>query len=286
MFQNKVLKLISLYFLWTIFVSCGLSDKDKNKKVLIETTEGNITVELYNATPKHRDNFLKLAKEGFYEGTIFHRIIKEFMIQGGDPDSKNAAPEMMLGNGGPGYTVEAEILDSLFHKKGALCAARQGDQVNPEKRSSGSQFYIVTGRVYSENELTQMEMQMNMGIENQLMQKCLQLPENAVYMTRLQEAQALGQNPEKRAEAQELINKLIEEIRPIAVKPTDLVKFSEKQIKAYSTVGGTPHLDKNYTVFGEVTEGLEIAEKIGLVETGRADRPLVDVKIISMKILD
>jgi len=286
MFQNKVLKLIGLYFIWSLIVSCGVPKKEENKKVLIETSEGEVTVVLYNSTPKHRDNFIKLVEGKFYEGVLFHRVIKDFMVQTGDPESKNAAPNIQLGNGGPGYTIEAEIIDSLFHKKGALCAARQGDQVNPEKRSSGSQFYIATGKVYSKDELKRMEAQMNIGKENTLLQQFIQAPENQSYATRLQEAQELGQNPEKREEAQGLINALVEEIKPLAIKESDKVSFSTAQIEAYSTIGGVPHLDGAYTVFGEVVSGMEVAEKIGLVPADGANRPLTDVKILSMKILN
>ena len=131
-------------------------------KVRIMTMLGDIVVRLYDETPLHRDNFLKLVREGYYDGTLFHRVIKDFMIQGGDPDSKGALPGKMLGAGGPGYTIEAEIKDTLFHKRGALAAARQGDQVNPERRSSGSQFYIVYGQVYGEGQLRQFSKQLRM----------------------------------------------------------------------------------------------------------------------------
>lgn len=187
-------------------------------RVKISTDYGDIVVALYNATPKHRDNFIKLATEGYYNGTLFHRIIKDFMIQGGDPDSKTAQPGQMLGNGGPGYTIPAEIRPNLFHKKGALAAARMGDDVNPNKESSGSQFYIVQGRVFPDEFLNSMEQQMNR-------------------------------------------------------------KFPENQRKIYKTVGGTPHLDGGYTVFGEVVSGLDVLDKIAAVKTGPADRPVEDVKM-------
>lgn len=187
-------------------------------RVKISTNYGDIVVALYNATPKHRDNFIKLATEGYYNGTLFHRIIKDFMIQGGDPDSKTAQPGQMLGNGGPGYTIPAEIKPNLFHKKGALAAARMGDEVNPNRESSGSQFYIVQGRVFPDDILNSMEQQMNR-------------------------------------------------------------KFPENQRKIYRTIGGTPHLDGGYTVFGEVVSGLDVLDKIAAVKTGPADRPVEDLKM-------
>ena len=191
--------------------------------VLIETDFGNITVRLYNETPRHRDNFLKLVKEGFYDGLLFHRVIKNFMIQGGDPKSKDAQPGQMLGDGGLPYTVPAEFVPTLFHKKGALAAARQGDNVNPNKESSSCQFYIVQGNVWNANQLKMMEYQMQKH-------------------------------------------------------------FSQAQIDAYTTVGGTPHLDGDYTVFGEVVEGLDVVDIIAAVQCGQFDRPVKDVKM-KMKVI-
>ncbi|TVR39913.1 MAG: peptidylprolyl isomerase [Bacteroidia bacterium] len=194
-------------------------------RVLISTDKGDIVVALYDKTPQHRDNFIKLVQDGFYDGLLFHRVISGFMIQTGDPLSRDAVPGEPLGTGGPGYTIPAEIIPGLFHHKGALAAARQGDQANPERRSSGSQFYIVQGRVWSENELAQME-------------------------------QGRG------------------------------IAFSEEQRESYTTIGGTPHLDDAYTVFGYVVEGLDVVDRIASVETGQRDRPAEDVSIISMQILE
>lgn len=186
--------------------------------VLIKTSVGNITIMLYNETPKHRDNFIKLAEEGYLDSTLFHRVIKNFMIQGGDPDSRNAAKGQMLGMGGPPYTIPAEFNPKFYHKKGALAAARNGDQVNPTKASSGSQFYIVQGKKYTDAELLALEKQTGR-------------------------------------------------------------KFSEAQKTAYKTVGGTPFLDMNYTVFGKVTEGLSVIDKIAAMATDGNDRPLSDIKM-------
>jgi len=254
-------------------------------KVRIKTSHGDVVIALYNETPKHKENFLKLVNESFYNNTLFHRVIKEFMIQGGDPNSKGAAAGIALGEGGPGYTIEAEIQNNLYHKKGALCAARQGDNVNPEKRSSGSQFYIVTGKVFQKPELKQMEVQQNQQKENGLMQAFIKAPENAAYMARLQEAQAMGKDATKRAEAEAAINVLSEEIKPLALAGFVPFKFTDVQLKDYTTNGGTPFLDNAYTVFGEVIKGMEVINKIGTTATAPGDRPLEDVVILSMEII-
>lgn len=189
--------------------------KEKITYVLIETQYGNMTAKLYNETPQHRDNFVKLVKEGFYDDLLFHRVIKNFMIQGGDPNSKTAQPGQMLGDGNLGYLIPAEFVKGLFHKKGALAAARTN---NPEKASSSCQFYIVQGNVWNDQGLEMMKNRFNK-------------------------------------------------------------EFSPEQIEAYKTIGGTPHLDDDYTVFGEVVEGLDVIDRIAAVTTGPADRPLEDVKM-------
>ena len=260
-------------------------ENEKTTKVRIKTSYGDVVVTLYNETPKHRENFIKLVNDSFYDNTLFHRVIKDFMIQGGDPNSKGAAAGIALGEGGPGYTIEAEIQNNLYHKKGALCAARQGDNVNPDKRSSGSQFYVVTGKVFQKTELKQMEVQQNRQKENGLMQVFIQAPENKAYMARLKEAQAMGQDATKRAEAEAAIVVLTEEIKPLALAGFVPFIFTEEQLKDYTTDGGTPFLDNAYTVFGEVIEGMEIINKIGTTATAPGDRPLEDVIVLSMEII-
>ncbi|MFW5707259.1 MAG: peptidylprolyl isomerase [Bacteroidota bacterium] len=227
--------------LFAVFCGCGLSTANTNKeettevkttgqkeeerrRVLISTPYGDMTIELFNETPLHRDNFIKLVEEGYYNGTLFHRVIKDFMIQGGDPHSIDAAPGERLGVGGPGYTIPAEIVQGKFHRKGALAAARQGDQVNPRKESSGSQFYIVQGRVVTPEELDQFE-------------------------------QRAGK------------------------------VFTNEQRTVYSTEGGTPHLDDEYTVFGQVVSGLEVIDKIAAVQTDSASRPVEDVRV-TMEVIE
>lgn len=239
-------------------------------KVKIITTEGDIIVRLYDETPKHRDNFLKLAKEGYFNGTLFHRVIKDFMIQGGDPDSKGAPAGKTLGTGGPDYTIPAEfVYPQLFHKRGALSAARLGDEVNPEKESSGSQFYIVWGKTYKPAELKQMERQLEMQQEQNIF--------NQLARENRDKIMELRRNRD-RAGLQELQDELVAETKAISMekgKPT----FTDAQREAYTTVGGTPFLDNQYTVFGEVEEGLDVVEKIQNCATLSNDRPKKDVSM-------
>lgn len=237
-------------------------------KVKIQTTLGDIIVRLYDETPQHRDNFVKLAKEGYYDGTLFHRVIKDFMIQGGDPDSKGAPAGKMLGVGGPDYTIEAEIKSGLYHKRGALAAARQGDEVNPERRSSGSQFYIVWGQVYNEGQLRQFSKQMEM----QQMQAVF----NALAKEHHDEIMQMRRE-RNRAGLQELQEKLAAEAET-QVKAQG-AGMTDEQRAIYSTIGGTPHLDGQYTVFGEVEEGLDIVEMIQQSKTARGDRPVDDIEM-------
>ena len=228
-------------------------DMDKETLVKIETTVGDIEVKLYNETPKHRDNFIKLVKDGVYEGTLFHRVIKDFMIQAGDPDSKNAPKGKMLGTGDVGYTVPAEfVYPKYFHKKGALSAARQGDNVNPKKESSGCQFYIVTGKVFNDSTLLGMESQMNENKINVIFNTLAQKHMKEIYKMR----KANDENG-----LYDLQEKLFAEAQEMAAKQPEF-HFTPEQIEAYTTVGGTPHLDGEYTVFGEVVKGLDIVDKI------------------------
>lgn len=255
------------------------SDMENQKETMlkIETTLGDIKVKLYNETPKHRDNFIKLAKEGMYNGTLFHRVIKDFMVQAGDPESKNAPKGKMLGAGDVGYTIPAEIVyPKYFHKKGALSAARQGDNVNPEKKSSGCQFYIVTGKVYNDSTLIGMEQQMNENKLTTVFNSLAQKHAKEIYkMRKANDEDGLYDLQEKLfAQAQEEVAKQPE------------FHFTKEQIEAYSTVGGTPHLNGEYTVFGEVVEGMDIVDKIQNVKTDRSDRPEEDVKIVKVSLLD
>jgi peptidyl-prolyl cis-trans isomerase B (cyclophilin B) len=206
-----------------------LTLKDRKRDVLLQTNYGDIVLRLYDSTPLHRDNFLQLVKRHYYDSILFHRVIQNFMIQAGDPNSRHAKPGEPLGGGGPGYTVPAEFRKTLFHKKGVIAAARTPDNINPEKRSSGSQFYIVQGKVFTEAGLDSVE--------------------------------TLRLNGRK---------------------------IPPEQREVYKTIGGTPHLDQNYTVFGEVVKGLDVIDKIAATETSKGadrDRPVVDVKIVKSKLI-
>ena len=237
---------------------------------------GDIVVRLYDETPKHRDNFVKLAKEGYFDGTLFHRVIKDFMIQGGDPDSKGAPAGKNLGTGGPDYTIPAEfVFPKLFHKRGALSAARTGDEVNPKRESSGSQFYIVWGKTYKAAELKQMERQLAMQQEQAVF--------NQLVADNKAKIMELRRNRD-RAALQELQDDLIASTKAIC-NEKGLPKFTEEQVETYTTIGGTPFLDNQYTVFGEVEEGLDIVEAIQNVETGRNDRPKDDVVMTAVEVL-
>ena len=244
--------------------------------VEVETSVGSFTVLLYGDTPRHRDNFVKLVKEGYYNNTLFHRVINEFMVQGGDPDSKTAKPGQALGSGGPDYTIEAEFAyPKHFHKRGALAAARQGDQVNPTKASSGSQFYVVTGKKYTDGELSQME--------NILAKSALESRFNQLAQDRMTEIRAMQQKGDN-AGLEKLQNQLIAEAQEyVAQHP---VAMTPEVKEAYKTVGGTPFLDTQYTVFGEVLKGMDTIDKIEKAQTDGMDRPKDDIRIISMKIVD
>lgn len=245
-------------------------------RVEVETTEGNFTVMLYGDTPKHRDNFVKLAREGYYNGTLFHRVIKDFMIQAGDPDSKNAPDGKALGSGGPDYKIDAEIVfPKHFHKRYTLAAARQGDQVNPMRRSSGSQFYVVTG--------TKLDTAQVAGLEQRLKMSRMQKAFNDLAMEHrdsIRQMQMRGDSKGLNA----LRDTLVAQAEAQAANDTTPALTPEMK-EAYTTVGGAPHLDGDYTVFGEVISGFDTIDRIEKAETDGRDRPKEDVRIIAMKVL-
>lgn len=258
------MKKLSLFLLIipALMISTIYAQKtQKEKMVQIITDYGNMTVKLYNETPGHRDNFLKLAEVGKFDGSIFHRVIKDFMIQGGEfPGCSN--------------TIPAEINPKFAHKKGALAAARTGDDINPQRASSGCQFYVVQGRLENENNLKMMEIRKNTGYLNNY----FNMPENAAkkeQVTKLQQERNFDG-----------MIQLYREVYPLLDKETaaKIFTYTPDQIKAYTTIGGTPHLDGAYTVFGEVTEGLDVLDKIAAVQTAAGDKPLQDVKM-TVKVL-
>ena len=272
-------KLRFLLFLFCVSSAVSAYSQVEEQVILVTTDYGNMKIKLYNETPQHRDNMLKLIKEGFYDDLLFHRVIKDFMIQGGDPDSKNTQPEQRLGNGGPGYQIPAEIKTGLIHKKGVLAAAREGDRVNPEKKSSGSQFYIVQGAIYTIDQMNMMEEKMNMRKKQQIIAAYLNKPENKDLK---RNADSLYNN-KLVAEVQTLFV-VLEEKTKDEYNKSEPFKFTDQQREVYTTVGGTPHLDGAYTVFGEVIFGLDVIDKIGAVETNNYDRPITDVHM-TMKII-
>ena len=260
-------------------MACSSAKKNDvmGTKVKIETTMGDIIVKLYDETPNHRDNFIKLVENGTYEGTLFHRVIKDFMIQAGDPDSKGAPKGQMLGSGDVGYTVPAEfVYPQLFHKKGALAAARQGDNVNPEKASSGCQFYIVTGRVFNDSTLLSMEEQKNQNKFTSVF--------NALAQKHMKEIYQMRRNNDQEGLMNLQDSLFVETQKQMESEPE--FKFTEEQRQAYTTVGGTPHLDGEYTVFGEVIEGMDVVDKIQQVSTNASDRPDDDIVIKKVSIIE
>ena len=250
----------------------------KETTVIMHTSLGDVTLKLYNETPLHRDNFIKLVKEGTYNGLLFHRVIKDFMVQGGDVTSKDAPMNKSLGAGDLGYTVPAEfVYPKYFHKKGALCAARTGDEVNPERASSASQFCIVTGKKYTEGELKQMEKQ----LENRLKQSIfarLQTENKAKIMQ-------LYRNGEKE-ELAILRDTLVGKTELEAEKRKEEACLPAELREAYRSVGGVPFLDNQYTVYGEVVDGIEVVDAIQKVKTNKQDRPLENIVIKSMELVE
>lgn len=268
----------SIFVTLLLITSCAQDKKDF--VVTIKTQYGDMVAILYDETPKHKANFIKLAKEHYFDSLLFHRVIQGFMIQGGDPDSKKAPQGRQLGNGGPGYTIEAEFVPSLFHEKGALSAARQSDGVNPLKASSGSQFYIVQGTVLTPADVANFkydQMQLMTGLR-----KMFEDPANKPLLDSLNQLYYAG---DMNAYQQRLFA-----LAPRVEKETGLKVMKdipEARINAYTTVGGAPHLDDQYTVFGKVIKGLDVVDKIAAVpsssqETG--NRPFEDVRIISVTV--
>lgn len=239
--------------------------------VRVSTNMGDMKFRLYDDTPKHRDAYIELAKEGYYNGTLFYRVIQDFLIQGGSKSSKNAAPGERIGYGDPDKTVDDEILANHFHKKGALCAPRQPDEVNPWQQSDISQFFIVKGRVHTSGELDTMEMAVNRPIRKKITQK---------YLTDEIRSELKMLKEEKMVDAfREIAGKVKQQIETDYELNNNTLEFSGEQRKAYTTIGGYPDLDGKYTVFGECIEGFETIDKIAALKTDENHRPFTDVKI-------
>ena len=244
--------------------------QEKEIKAVIETNMGNITVKLYNDTPQHRDNFVRLAKAGHYNGTLFYRVIKNFVIQGGSSDSRNAIPGQRIGYGKP-IVIDAEIKQEHYHKKGALAAPRQPDRVNFFKESDISQFYIVQGRKYDPKELDVLEKQVTVPIRRAI-QKKYYTPEKKVILDSLRKEK-------KVEEFRRIANKIKQDIAFDWNSNTEKIYLPDDKREAYVNQGGIHHLDKEYTVFGEVIDGFDVIDKIAALPTDSDDRPKTDVKI-------
>ena len=277
-------KLLALILMASTINSCGAGASqnakaqtaDNETKVLIKTTVGDITIKLYNETPQHRDNFIKLVNEHYYDSILFHRVIKDFMVQAGDPESKNAEKGVQLGSGGPGYTIPAEfVYPKYFHKRGALSAARQADQVNPERNSSGSQFYIVTGKKYGKYDLQDLEKQLSDQQGQTIFDRLVAQNRDSIMNLQL-----AGDNDGLLKLQNELIAKTEAELKEMGP-----FKFTKEQVDAYMSEGGTPFLDNQYTVFGEVIDGMKAVDKIESAGTDMSDRPRKDIRIITMEII-
>jgi peptidyl-prolyl cis-trans isomerase B (cyclophilin B) len=269
--MNTVKKNLILVCIVLFIVSCAPSKDNKNSYVLIKTSLGDITLYLYDETPGHRDNFIKLVKGGIYDGVSFHRVIKDFMIQTGDPETKTdyikGATDSLNS-----YTIPAEINAMFFHKKGALAAAREGNDVNPEMRSSGSQFYIVQGVKYSDDELNQVEQRINNNIKQSMFVNMIKevSDSNRISGTNLNEAEINEKVSLRMFEAMEVKGEY---------------RIPEEQRNTYESLGGTPRLDGTYTVFGEVVSGLDVVDKIADAKTNEDDKPITDIRIIKMKLV-
>jgi len=263
----------------TLLILFACDRKPEDDLVQITTPYGDIVVKLYDKTPLHHSNFMKLAESGYYDGTLFHRVIKSFMIQAGDPDSKHANPGQLLGEGDTTYTIPFEYVSEYIHKRGVLAAARESDDINPGKASSGSQFYIVQGKKFTDDELDAVELKVERRTKQYILMDLLKKQGDS---TALKEFKSFA---DKRDTA--YIRKVIDrfhdavEAEYMRTKP---FKLSEEQRQVYKTTGGTPHLDGAYTVFGEVVSGMDVVDKIAAMKTDTNDRPLQDIPL-SMKVI-
>ncbi len=265
-----------LFLMFTSFKPF-INDGSEQTKVIITTNYGVIKIKLFNETPLHRDNFVKLVKMHFYDSLLFHRVIQKFMIQGGDPDSKHALPGEQLGNGGLNRTIPAEINKKLFHKRGALAAARESDLDNPTEASSSTQFYIVQGRLFTDSLL---QTQATRITKRTLFNYFINLKENEHYLNDYKRY-VKAENTDSTKYINDIFDAKVEKELPHVAQ----YKFTPEQIKAYTTIGGAPSLDNTYTVFGDVYEGMEVVDMIAAQKTDRFARPLDDIRILSAAII-
>ena len=268
------LKTIILSLSFILMSKLSFSQTLSTETILISTSFGDMRVKLFNETPLHKANFLKLVSEHFYDSLLFHRIIQGFMIQGGDPDSKHADNKIVLGDGDLNYTIPAEFVPTLCHKKGMLCAARNSDDVNPTKASSACQFYIVQGKIRTDKELISFEKRINRDLITKLKDTYFSNPSN----TWLQEKIAYFKDKPNTDSLLFYTKILDENINPLYEKAAHY-QFSEAHQTIYKTIGGTPHLDTNYTIFGEVISGFDVIDKIAAVGTNKDDRPFIDIRM-------
>lgn len=267
-------KKLAILFCLSAFLSAFAETNDSVPVYKIVTTVGDITVKLYPETVKHRDNFVKLADKGYYNGLLFHRVINNFMIQAGDPKSKTASKGAALGSGDTGYTIPAEILyPQYYHKKGALAAARQGDDTNPKRASSGGQFYLVKGKVLSEGMLYSFERDRQRKEEKELFDQIIASQKEKLKKLQIQKNQT----------AVDILNDSVMAVVRQQVREKGDYKIAPKIRQDYKTIGGVPHLDNAYTVFGEITDGLNVLDSISNVKVDNNNRPLTDIRIISIK---
>jgi cyclophilin family peptidyl-prolyl cis-trans isomerase len=260
------------FFLIAVVISCltACHAQKTDHVVTIKTNFGDMVAILYDETPKHKANFIKLAQGHYYDSLLFHRVIEDFMIQGGDPQSKNSPKGQRLGNGGPDYTIEAELDKGFLHEKGALSAARLGDQMNPLKASSGSQFYVVQGKKYLEDELKTDKDKLNQGL-----QQFFQKTENKPYYDSMISFY--------KANDRTGYENYIMTLKPLVEQQFGLEldrDITQEAVIVYTSIGGAPHLDGGYTVFGKVIKGLEVIDKIASQKKDQADRPIEDVWMV------
>ncbi len=265
--SNALIILITILFIH----SCKAPLSNENTNIVIKTTLGDIKIRLYDSTPVHRDNFIKLVKSGVYDNVLFHRVIKDFMIQAGDPLTRPGKSDLTSDTINS-YTIPAEFNASCFHKKGALAAARKGNDENPEMRSSGTQFYIVEGVKYTDSELDQAEQRINSNIKQAIFNKLIKETTDSLKVSG---------TPVSAAEIQDIASMKMYEYFSL----NGNYKIPEDQRNVYKTTGGTPRLDGTYTVFGEVTEGLDVVDKIAAVPTDGRDKPLNDIRILKIRIV-